>query len=452
MKITFENPDKINGLITLTVEQDDYQGIVEKQLKTAQKKANVPGFRPGKVPMGLIKRQYGMAAKMETINKLVGEKLYGYIRENKIQMLGEPLPSEKQVPQDLEGDGPFTFVFDVAVAPEFSITIDKNDSVDFYEIQVDDKLVNSQIEAYAARFGHYDKVEAYNPEERDMLKGDLRELDAEGNTLEGGITLSDAILMPQYIKVEEQKDRFKDAKLGDIITFNPREAYPENDAEVSSLLKIDRADIDKHKGDFSFQITEISRFVKADVNQDLFDNVYGTGNIDSEEAFRARVSDELKSQLQIESDYRFLSDLRKYAEEKVGTLSFPEELLKRVMKENNKDKDDDFVEKNFEGSIRELKWHLIKEQLVAAHQVKINDEDVKKVAREDARAQFAQYGMTQLPDEYLDNYAEEMLKKRESIDAYVDRAVDIALMEALKKAVTLNVRQMSLDEFRSNIH
>lgn len=449
MKITFENPDKINGLMTLTVEQEDYKENVEKQLKQLRKKANVPGFRPGMVPMGMIKKQYGMAAKMDEINKLVGEKMYGYIRENKIQMLGEPLPSSKQEPQDLEGDGPFTFIFDVAVAPEFKVTLDSADAVPYYKLKVDDALIDRQVDAYASRNGHYDKVEAFNPEERDMLKGDIRELDADGNTLEGGITVADAVLMPQYIKVDEQKDLFKEAKLGDIITFNPRKAYPDNDAEVSSLLKIDRDKVGEHTGDFSYQVTEISRYVKAAVDQELFDNVYGKDAVTDEAGFREKVAEELRTQLAMESDYRFLHDVRTYAENKVGELTFPEELLKRVMKENNKDKDDEFVEKNFAGSIRELKWHLIKEQLVEANKVQIADEDVKRVAVEDARAQFAQYGMTQVPEEYLENYADDMLKKKENVNAYVDRAVDVALMSALKNAVHLDEKEVTLDEFRA---
>ncbi len=449
MKITFENPDKINGLITLTVEQEDYKENVEKELKKLRRKANVPGFRPGMVPMGMIKKQYGMAAKMEQINRLVGEEMYKYIRENNIQMLGEPLPSDKQEPQDLENDGPFTFIFDVAVAPDFHITLDSADTVAYYKVKVDDELIDKQIDSYASRYGHYDKVEQFNPEERDMLKGDLRELDADGNTLEGGITVADAMLMPQFIKADEQKDLFKNAKLGDIIIFNPRKAYPDNDAEVSSLLKIEREQVGEHTGDFSYQVTEISRYVKAAVNQELFDNVYGDGNVADETAFRARIADELRSSLALESDYHFLHDVRTYAEEKVGELTFPEELLKRVMKENNKDKDADFVEKNFAGSIRELKWHLIKEQIVEAHEVKINDADVKKVAIEDARAQFAQYGMTQVPDDYLENYADEMIKKKENVNAYVDRAVDVALIGVLKNAVHLDEKEITFEELRA---
>ncbi|MBQ9178124.1 MAG: trigger factor [Prevotella sp.] len=447
MKISFENPDKINGLMTLTVEEADYKENVEKKLKDYRKKANVPGFRPGMVPMGLIKRQYGTAIKVDEVNKLVGENIYKYVQENNIAMLGEPMPSDKQVEQDLESDGPFTFVFDIAVAPEFKIELTNKDKINYYNIDVDDKLIDEQVESFAARAGHYDKVEAYDPELRDMLKGDLREQEKKGKDKEDGITVSDAVLMPQYIKVDKQKKLFEGCKVGDIITFNPKKAYPDNDAEIASLLKVKKEDVKDLKSDFTFQITEISRFVKADVDQKLFDQIYGEGEVKTEEEFRNRIAEGIKAQFAGNSDYRFLLDIRKYAEDKVGELKFPEELLKRIMKNNNRDREEDFVEKNFEGSLKELKWHLIKEQLVNANEIKIEQDDIKNAAKESARAQFAQYGMTNVPDEYLDNYATDLLKKQEQVQAFVDRAIDMKLTEALKKVVKLTNKKVSLDGF-----
>ena len=431
--------------ILASVEEADFNEKVEKQLKDYRKRANIPGFRPGQVPMGMVRRQYGAAVKVDVINNVLGEEIYKYVRENKIQMLGEPMPSEKQVAVDLEKEAPYTFVFDIAVAPEFSIELTDKDAVDFYNITVDDKLIDQQIEMYASRSGHYDKVEEYAA--NDMLKGDLRELDAEGNTKEGGITVEGAIMMPEYIKVDEQKALFQGAKLGDIITFNPKKAYPENSGELQGLLKVSREEAENVTADFSYQITEISRYTKADVNQELFDQVYGQGNIADEKAFRERIAQDLKAQFATDSDFRFMQDLRKYCEDKVGELTFPEEALKRIMLNNNKDKGAEYVEKNFEASIKELKWHLIKEQLVAANNIKIEDADVKDAAKEAARAQFAQYGMNNVPDEYLENYAADMLKKKEYVDNLVDRAIDRKLTEVLKKVVKLNEKEITLDEF-----
>ena len=447
MNISFENPDKVNGLMTITVEESDFKDNVEKMLKDYRKRANFPGFRPGMVPMSLVKRQYGLSARMDAVNRVVSEQLYMYIQDNNVKMLGEPLPSSKQVEVDLSKDGPYTFVFDIAVAPEFKIELNGKNKIDYYNIKVDDKLIDQQVEMYASRAGTYAKAETFDPEQRDLLKGDLRELDAEGNTLEGGITLSDVVLMPQYIKVDDQKKLFDGAKLGDIITFNPRKAYPENDAEVTSLLKIKKEEIADHEGDFSYQITEISRYVKHAVDQELFDQIYGEGNVKSEEEFRQRVADEIRPQLQQNSDYKFMLDVRAYVEKKIGKLTWPDDILKRVMLNANKDKGAEYVEKNYEGSIKELTWHLAKEQLVAAHGVKIEDADVKAAAIEASRAQFAQYGMSNIPDEYLENYANDLLKKRENVESFVDRAVDDKLREALKTAVKLNEKEVTLDEF-----
>ena len=443
MNITFEAPDKVNGLMTITLEKDDYQGEVDKTLKDYRKRANIPGFRPGQAPMGMIKRQYGTAVKMDVVNKVLGEKLYEYIRENKIQMLGEPLANAGQEPQDLENADTLTFKFDIAVAPEFEAKLSGNDKVDYYHIKVDDKLIDQQVEMYQNRAGQYEKVEAYDAEQRDMLKGDLREVD-------GAIEVADAVLMPQYIKVEDQKKLFDGAKLGDIITWNPRKAYPESDVEVSSLMKIEKDDVKNHEGDFTFQITEISRFTKAEVNQQLFDQAFGEGQVKDEKEFRQKISDMISKQFESDSDYKFLLDVRAYVEKKVGKLEFPEELLKRVMKQNNKDRKDveEYVEKNFEASIKELAWHLMKEQLVAAQGIKVEDDDLKAVAKEAARAQFAQYGMSNVPDEYLDNYAQEMLKKRENVDGLVDRAVDVKLTAALKGVVKLDEKDITMEDFQ----
>ena len=411
MNISFEAPDKINGLMTITLEKEDYQGEVEKTLKDYRKRANIPGFRPGQAPMGMIKRQYGASVKVDVVNKMLGEKLYGYVQENNIHMLGEPLPSEQQEQLDFEGDAALTFKFDIAVAPDFKAELTGKDKVDYYNITVDDKLIDQQVEMYQSRAGQYEKAEQYDAEQRDMLKGDLRELDADGNVKEDGITVSEAALMPQYMKVDDQKKLFDGCKLGDIITWNPRKAYPDSD-------------------------------------QELFDQVFGEGNVKDVKDFRQKIADQISQQFKADSDYKFLLDVRAHMEKKVGKLEFPEAILKRVMLNNNKDKGADFVEKNFDASIKELGWHLIKEQLVAAQGIKIEDADLKNVAKEAARAQFAQYGMSNIPDEYLENYAQEMLKKRENIDGLVDRAVDVKLTAALKNVVKLNEKDITLEDFQ----
>ena len=446
MKVSFEAPDKINGLLTITVEEDDYKEDVEKTLKEYRKKANVPGFRPGQVPMGMIKRQFGSAIKMDAVNKLLGNEIEKYISENNIQMLGEPLGSEKQEAQDLEAAPPYTFMFDIAIAPEFKVELTNKDKIDYYDIQVDDELVDKQVKMFAARMGKNVSVEEY--QDGDLLKGDMRELDDKGNTKEEGLTVEDAVIMPKYIKVDEQKKIFDGAKKGDIITFNPKKAYPDSITEVAALLKVKKEEAEQYAGDFSYQITNIDRMQDHAVDQELFDQVYGAGNVKDEKDFRAKIADGLKKQLEHESNYKFLLDLRKYVENKVGALTYPDALLKRILKQRNTDKDEAAIEKNYELSLKELSWDLMRSQLAEQLKVKVTDDDVKNAAIETARMQFAQYGMNDVPEMYVEQYAENLLKKEDARHNFVNRAADVKVVEAVKPVVKLNKKKISLDDFQ----
>ena len=443
MKISFENADKVNGQLTIVVEEADYNEKVEKTLKDYRKKANIPGFRPGQAPLSLIKKQVGEQVKMDELNKLVGETIYSYLKDNNIQFLGEPLPSAKQEAQDLAKPAPYTFVFDIAVAPEIDLELTDKDKLDYYEITVDDKLVDEQVDMFASRAGKYEQVEKYQA--KDMLKGDMKELNADGSEKEGGIVKEGAVLMPEYIKVDDQKKLFKGLKRGQVVVFNPKKAFPESAIEVSSMLGIGKEEAANVDSDFAFHVLEITRYAKAPVNQELFDAIYGEGAVKDEADFRSKIAEGIANQLVSNSEFKLMQDLRAYCEKKVGKLVFPEEMLKRVMRTKVKDAKE--VDEKFDASLEELKWHLIKERLVKANDVKVNDDDVLDAARLQARIQFAQYGMSNLPDETVDNYAREMLKNRETLDGFVDRAVENKLVEALKKVVKLKKKKISLDDF-----
>ena len=445
MNISLENPEKVSGVLTLVVEEADFAGDVEKQLKDYRKKANVPGFRPGQAPMGMIKRQIGAQVKVDVINRLVGEKLYEYVQENKINMLGEPMPHLGEEPVDLDAAAPYTLKFDIAIAPEFKAELTKKDSIVYYDITTDDAIVDKQIEAFASRSGSYQKVDEY--QDNDMIKGDIRELNEDGSAKDGGITVSQASMLPTYIKVDDQKALFQGCKVGDVIVFNPKKAYPESNIEISSLLKVSKEEAEKITSDFSFQVTEISRYQKHAIDQDLFDQVYGEGNVKDEADFRAKVAEGIKEQMVQNADFRFLQDVRKHIEKKIGEVKYADDLMKRIMLANNKDKGMEYVEKNYEASIKELTWSLAKNQLVEAQKIKIEDADVKAVAIDVTRMQFAQYGMTSVPEEYLEQYAEGMLKNREQVDNLVNAAVDRKLMAALKDVVKLNKKTISFEEF-----
>lgn len=445
MNISLEKASNVSAVITVKMEKADYADQVKKALKTICQKAQMPGFRPGKVPMGLVQKMYGTQAKAEEVNKLLSDKLFEYIKENNVNMLGEPLPSEKQQAQDIASQDDFEFVFDIALAPEFEASLTDADTVDYYDIEVTDAQVDEQVKAFAGRAGHPESVESY--EDRDIVRGILAELGEDGLPKEGGVQVENASVMPTYFKNEEQKALFQNAKKNDVLTFNPSKAYEGNEAETAALLKIKKEEVAAHSGNFSLQIEEISRFVPAEINQELFDSIYGKDTVKTEEEFRAKIKEGMAAQLVNDSDYKFLLDVRAYLEKKVGTLEFPDELLKKIMKANNPDKEESFVEENYAKSIEELKWHLIKEKLVKAYDIKVDDKDVKATAIEATRFQFAQYGMHNIPDEYLENYAKEMMKKKEQVNRLVERCIDTKLTAALKPVVKLARKSVTVEDF-----
>ena len=446
MNVSFQNIDKVSGLLTVKLEKADYQEKVDKSLKTFRQKAQIPGFRKGMVPMSLVKKMYGKSVIAEEVNKLLSEKVYDYIKNNNVNMLGEPLPNEeKQQVIDFDTMEEFEFVFDIALAPEFKAEASNTDKVDYYTIEVTDEMVDNQVKAYTQRNGKYDQVSAY--EDNDMLKGLIAELDENGNTKEGGIQVEGAVLMPSYMKNDEQKAIFANAKVNDVLVFNPNAAYDGHDAEIASLLKIEKEAAAEMKSNFSFQVEEITRFVPGDLNQELFDQVFGKDAVKTEEEFRAKVKEGIAAQFVADSDYKFLIDARKMLMEKVGKLEFPDALLKRIMLLNNKEKGEEFVAENYEKSVEELTWHLIKEQLVKDNEIKVEQEDVINMAKDATKAQFAQYGMMTVPEDILENYAQEMLKKKENVDGLVGRVVEAKLATALKAKVTLNNKTVSMEEF-----
>ncbi len=446
MEITLQNVSDVKGMLTVKLVKADYEPKVEKALKTFRQKANIPGFRPGMVPMGLIKKQYGSAVKAEEINKMLQEAVYGYLKENKVDMLGEPLPNEDQQKQlDFDTMEELEFLYDIALAPKFDATLTAADTVPYYTIEISEEMVDNQVNMYTQRNGRYEKVEEYA--DNDMAKGLMCQLDENGNTVEGGIQAEDAVVLPKYMKNAAQTALFEGTKVGDVITINPREAYDGNEAELASLLKISKEEAANVNGNFSYQISEITRYVPGDLTQEIFDQVYGEGAVSSVEEFRARVKEDLTRQFVPESDFKFLIDVREYVMGRIGELKFADDVLKRIMHINNPDKDDAYVDEHYANTIKELSWHLVKEQLVEKAGIKLEENDLMNQAKENVRAQFAQYGMTNVPEDLLNNYAAEMLKKKDSIEGLVNRAIETRLAAALKQVVTLDSKNVSLEEF-----
>lgn len=443
MNISLQNTDKLNAVLTAVVEPADYEGNVAKAIKDFSKKANMPGFRPGKVPAALIKKQYGKSIIAEEVNKVLQESLYNYIRENKVNMLGEPLPMVENNGINIAEGETFTFKFEIALAPEFEVELTSEDKLNYYNVEVPEDMVENQIMMYRQRGGSYDKVESY--QDNDMVKGVITELDEAGNSKEKGLSVEAVVMLPKYFKNDDQKALFAEAKVGDIIKFNPSVAYDNSEVEISSLLKIEKEKVADYKGDFNFQINEITRFVPGELNQELFDAVYPGGEVKSEEEFRTKIKEAIVNQFKKDSDYKFILDLRNYLKEKVGALEFPDEKLKRILLANAKDASK--VEENYAKNIEELTWHLIKEKLVEQTGIKVDDNDVIEMGKEVTRMQFAQYGMLNIPEEYLDNSVKEMMKKKETVDNLIDRCIEVKLGAALKEKVTLEEKNVTVDEF-----
>ena len=444
MNIQFDKTSNVTAEMTITIEKTDYQERVDKALKDYRKKASLPGFRPGQVPVSLLQKRFGAEITAEEVQKLLSEKLFGYLREQKVNTLGEPLASEKQQPINFAAEKN-DFIFDIALAPEFDATVSANDKIPYYTITVEDEMVDRQVQAYTQRGGHYDKVDEWK--EGDMTKGVITELGADGIAMEGGVVKEDAVILPAYFKDEDQKVLFQGVKVDTVMTFNPHKAYQGSTVELSSLLGISKEEAETKTGDFQYQVTEITRYVPAALDQELFDQVFGTDTVKSEEEFRGKIKEQLAAQFVEDADYRFLIDVRQYLEQRIGDVEWPDALLQRIMRLNNPDKDDKYFEDNYAGSIAELKWHLIKEQLCDQLAIKVEQADVLATAKEQTRMQFAQYGMSNIPEEIIEKYASEMLGKKEQVDGLVGRTVERKLGVALKGAVKLTKKKITMEKF-----
>jgi len=445
MNITKNDIDKLNATLKLQLSKEDYEDRVSKVLNDYRKKANMPGFRPGKVPPAIINKMYRKAVLADEINKLVSEKLNEYIKTENIHVLGDPLPSETENKTiDWENDTDFEFVFDLGLSPEIDFEISKKDKILSYEIRIEDSMIDNYIKMYERRYGRFIETEVV--EENELIKGNLAQTDSNGILLEDGIKSENISLYLELAKDENEKILFKGAKPGDIVKFDIKKAFP-NDTEISSLLKIDKDTVAEVEPFFQMTINTISRFEPAALNEELFNKIYGEGVITSEESFRSKIENEINENLKKDTGFKFLFDSKKYFLKKLN-LKLPDAFLKRWLKFMNEGKlTVEQIEKEYPHFEDDMKWQLIKNKISKDNNIEVKEEEVLEYAKEVTRTQFQQYGLNNVPVEHIDSYAVNLMKKEDEVRKLIDKLMENKVIGFIRENVNAEVREVSNEEF-----
>ena len=444
MNVNFEKLGNVNGEITVAIEAKDYTDKVSKQLKEIGKKHAEPGFRPGHVPAGLIAKKYGTAVKYDVVNKEVADAVFNYIKENKLQVLGQPVP-ESDNSFDIAKDE-FTFKFKVGLAPEIQNPANKELHVPYYNIVVTDEMVNEQVEGLRQRFGR--QVPGEETEPNAVIKGSITELNPDGSVKEGGVVVENGIIAPMDFKNEDQKKLFEAKHPGDSVVFNPAAACDSSAVELSSMLNIDRDQVEEHKGDFRFDIKEIIVLKPAEFDQEFFDNAVGKDKAHNEEEFRAAIKELLALNLVNDSNYRFTIDAKEAVQKAVGELELPVEILKDFLVRQGEGITKENVDEEFEKMRGQLEWDLVRDNIASQFGVKIEEEDIFNEARGVVARQLMQYGPNALSEEIVDKYAQEVTKDPKNREMLYQNALNRKAFEAIKENVTLDNKDVTVEEFQ----
>lgn len=446
MNVAYEKLDNVRGKLTVKIEENDYADKVKAQLKEIRKSQAVPGFRPGKAPASMIEKKYGEAVKYDIVNKEIGNALFGYIRDNKLHVLGNPVPAESNQ-FDLQNKD-FDLEFTVGLAPEFDTHVNKELHVPYYNIEVSDEMIDTQDKNFRMRLGKQQPVE--QADATAVIKGVITELDENGEPKAEGIVMENGIVSPNYFKSEEQKELFKGAKVGDVIKFNPAATCDGNETEMSSMLNIDKNDVENHKGDFSFKVTEIIGLVPAELNEEYYKQVFGPETeVKTEEEYRQALKNMIANALVSDSNYRFTIDAREAIQKAVGSLELPDEILKDFLRTQNEALNETNIDAEYDSARPALEWELIRDAVAEQLDVKVENEDVLNTARMMARQQFAQYGMNNIGDDVVDKYAQDILKDKKAAESIFNQTRDMKLYAAIKEAVTTDDKNVTVEEFNA---
>ena len=449
MNITKENIDTVNAILKVAIEKADYEKPVADQLKEYRQKAVIPGFRPGKVPDGLIRRKYRIPILVEEVNKLLSKNLSQYLFDEKLNILGEPLPNEEQQKTiNWETDENFEFAFDIAVAPEINISIGKENEFKFYKIAVSDEMINQQVEMAQSQLGK--NVPDDEIKENTSVKGDFVQLNDSGEELEDGISPKDVLIAIDRIKDDEIKNNFIGKKNGDVIVFDPVKAF-ENRHELKHILNIKQDEADVLNSNFKFTINEILRFEKAELNEDLFKKLYGEEtDVKSVDDLRNRIKQGIEANLMISSNRKFALDAHDKLVEQAN-VTLPEAFLKRWLIAINKELTAEQIENEFEAFIGDLKWQLIKDVVIKENGITVTFEETKSFAVQMAWSKYSQYGIYDVPDEQLESFAKKILEKPEENERINKRLYEEKVIQTVKEKVTLQETEISQEEFNEMI-
>jgi trigger factor len=444
MNITRENIDDLNAVLKVMIEKTDYEDKVETVLKDYRKKANIKGFRPGMVPIGLIKKMYGKVVQIEEINKVVTENIQKYLTDEKIEILGDPIPkNDEQEKIDFDTQENFTFSFELGLAPVIELKLNKKNKINQHEIIIDEKMKNDYLNNYTRRYGELRKVDI--TEEKDVVKGKIEAIDNNGNPIPEGPSVEETSLGIDIIKDKKIKKQFIGKSQNDTIDFDLKKAFP-NDTEIAGILHKKKEEITELKGNFRFTINDISRFHPAELGKEFFDRIYGEGVVNTKEEFLIKIEDEIAQNLKRESDYKLMMDIKNLVIEKTD-FQIPEEFLKKWLLKVNENTTGEQIEKEFDNFRKDLKWQLIRNKVARDNEVKITEEELLKEAENTTRYQFQQYGLFYATDEQITNYAKETLKKEDDAKRIADKILEEKVILLLKELVKVENKSVTVEEF-----
>lgn len=439
--------DAVEARLTVSVEENDYKEKVQKKLKEIGRTHQIPGFRKGHVSLGDLQRRFGREVTSDVINQEVFEAVMKYIEENKLNVLGQPVPVEvKEL--DFKTQKDFTFEYDLALAPELNVVLDKSEHIPYYEIEVTDEMINEQDQAFRKRFGAQVPGEEF--EKDALVKGSIFELNEDGSVKEGddAIQVVNGIVAPMYFKSPEQAALFEGKKVGDKVKFNPWDTCNGDPTELSSMLQVDKARVADLHNDFELTISEIIVVRPAELNQEYFDQVFGKDKVHNEEEYRQAIKEIIAAELANNSEIIFRMSARNFFTGKYGDMQLPATTLKKWLMMRNEELNEENIDAEYEKMVPDLKWQLIKERIAEIAQVKIEEDDLLGFAKALAARQFAQYGMTNMDDETLTNYAKNILADKNYRPRLIEQVGDIKLFTAIENAVTLDRETVSLDRFK----